>query len=1186
MQTRLAFLAAILLAVSGQPILAQSGNASVSGQVVDQQQASVKRASVVLTRTSTGVKQRTTTDDLGDFIFPPVAPGTYEVTAEAPGFETTEVTGITLEVGESKVLTVVLQVGAVKQTVQVNDTPPELVTDRADRSLNIEPAFVESIPLNIRNPLQQINEAAGVTKGNDGLSGQNYSSQSRSNTFRINGAKGSTTDVLLDGASNTTAYYNQDAGIPGTDSVLETRVYTDAYAPEFGRTSGGIVSYALRSGTNNLHGSAFEYFRNELMDGNGYNANHTNPITPRGSFSRNQFGFHVGGPVVIPKIMNGHDKTFFFFSYDGLRDTSATSFTGTVPTKLERQGDFSQTFDASGNLIAIYDPASTQITTSSYTRTAIPNNCLTNLSSYCATVATAGYTPNPIGQAILNLYPLPNQQGNGKSNMNNFFSNAPSTDDNNSYDTRIDHQFSPTQSIFGHFTDFTNWIDANDPYGNGLSPEMANDRIPGKSIVVDHTWAIRNNLIFEHHASWAHSESNRHEAVHKTPASLGFNGSIAPGITGTISPNVSIGGASATGSESSLGNSYSYEQNESSVWQYAATTNWEKDKHTLKAGVDIRRYPVQLWDPVQMSISAGTNFTNIPLKTTSTSPAPDSGSGMAELLLGLATVTSGYEPVTRSHHYYYGLYVQDIWKATTKLTATYGLRYDYEAGDVENENLLNYIDTTSTSPINGQVQSLPNEPTLPALVGGVGIPGLNGTSRELQLAEKLHFSPRLGAAYQLDSKTIVHSGLGIFYHPAAAWQQFPNADGAIRSSTSIDAQPNKYQPLAGYSLSNPFPSGLPTPYGNSAGLSIDLGQNIAGPGRHQNIPYQINYSFDIQRELPADFVVTAAYAGNQGVHLMVPIYWNQIPDADLALGSQLQSTNTVANPFYGVITDPTSTLSASKIPYSQLLRPFPQFGAVEQLNTGAGHSTYSAGQLTVEHRTKNGLSVLFAYTFSKALDNVGEMTSVAGTYAGFQNLHCPRCDRSRSDQDETHVVRWSTRYELPFGGGKPFLNRGFISPIVGGWAVSGIYSFDSGRPLTVSATNNSFSYDGGSYRPNTTGISDKVAGGSQIKPGGQYFNPAAFVQPANYTFGSAPRHLADINNPYAWNLDAMVEKDTHLHENYVVTFRAEAFNALNNVIFSGPGTSVSSSSTFGLMPTTLSQSNAPRNIQLSARFTF
>lgn len=258
---------------------------------------------------------------------------------------------------------------------------------------------------------------------------------------------------------------------------------------------------------------------------------------------------------------------------------------------------------------------------------------------------------------------------------------------------------------------------------------------------------------------------------------------------------------------------------------------------------------------------------------------------------------------------------------------------------------------------------------------------------------------------------------------------------------------------------------------------------------------------------------------------------------------------------------------------------------MEQLNSGVGHSTYNAGQLTVEHRAKDGLSELFGYTFSKALDNVGEMTSVAGTYTGYQDFYCPRCDKSRSDQDETHNMRWSTRYELPFGYQKPLLNRGLAAKVVGGWAVAGFYSFDSGRPLTVSATNNSHSYNGGAYRPNIVpGISPNEPGGSQIKVGGNYFNPAAFAQPASYTFGNASRHLSNINSPYSWNLDATVEKDTHISERYVATFRAEAFNVTNSVIFSGPTTSYSSA-TFGGY-SSLSQSNVQRKIQLSARFTF
>jgi hypothetical protein len=490
----LIFLSAIFLSLT-----LHAQNASVTGEVVDSGHAGIKGSVVTLTNLNTQVKVVTRSAANGNFILPPVEPGSYEIKAEAGGFAPAVVTGMTLEVGQSKVLTLVLRVGAVQQSVEVTDAPPELTTDRADRSLMIEPAFVDSIPLNIRNPLQLISDTVGVTKGNDGLSGQNYTSESRSNTFRINGAKGSTTDVLIDGAANTTAYYNQDAGIPGVDSVQETRVYTDAYAPEFGRTSGGLVAFALRSGTNRLHGSAFEYYRNETMDANGYNANLAG--LPRGSFSRNQFGFRIGGPVVIPKLMNGHDETFFFFSYDGLRDTSAGSFIGTVPTTLERQGDFSQTYDANGNLIVIYDPSSTTPNSkgTNYTRTPFTGNKLPNL--------------NPIGKAILALYPMPNQPGIGNSNQNNFFSNAPGTDDNNSFDIRIDHQLNDHHSMFGHFTDFTNRIHYNDYFGNGLSPEDADDRIPGKNLDVDHTWVIKPNLIFEHHMSWAHSESNRAEAV-------------------------------------------------------------------------------------------------------------------------------------------------------------------------------------------------------------------------------------------------------------------------------------------------------------------------------------------------------------------------------------------------------------------------------------------------------------------------------------------------------------------------------------------------------------------------------------------------------------------------------------------------------------------------------------------------
>ena len=441
------------LSLLGFPLLAQ--NASVSGQVLDPTHAAMVGASVTLINADTRVNVNTITGAAGTFILPPVAPGRYQVKVTANGFTPSVVDEVTLEIGESKTLNITMKLDSALTSVNVTTTtPPELNTDGADRSLMIEPTFVQSIPLNIRNPLQLINFSAGVTKGDDGLSGQDATSESRTNTFRINGAKSATTDVLIDGAANTTAYYNQDAGIPGVESVQEFRVYTNAYAPEFGRASGGLVSYALHAGTNRLHGSVFEFYRNETFDANGFNANHTTPITPRGSFSRNQYGATLGGPVVIPRLYDGRGKTFFFVSYEGLRDTSAGSFTGTVPTALERSGDFSQTKDAKGNQIVIYDPSTTNTTGPGYARTAL------NAGTPNANKIT---TPlNPIGVAIVSLYPLPNRAGTGGSDLNNFFSNAPGTDNNNSFDIRIDHQFNAHHSIFGHITDFTNHINYND----------------------------------------------------------------------------------------------------------------------------------------------------------------------------------------------------------------------------------------------------------------------------------------------------------------------------------------------------------------------------------------------------------------------------------------------------------------------------------------------------------------------------------------------------------------------------------------------------------------------------------------------------------------------------------------------------------------------------------------------------
>ena len=819
--------------------------ARVSGQVTDSQGRVVNGCSVVMRSIATNERFQTVTTESGNFLLPPVPPGTYEISASATGFAPEQLTGLTLEVGESKVIPLVLQPATVHEVVQVADTPPELTTDRADRSVLLDHSFVDAIPLDVRNPLVLIGYTVGVTLGDDGLSGQNTTSESRTNTFRINGGLGSTTDILIDGSTDTTAYYNEAGGIPGIEAVREFRVYTDAYAPEFGRTSGGIVSYALKSGSNQVHGSAFEYLRNSLLDANGFNADKAGLAKP--PFRRNQFGGTIGGPVDLPKLYDGHNKTFFFVSYDGLRDSSAGSYTTTVPTALERTGNFSQTLQSNGTEIVIYDPNSTALNSSgAYVRTPFPGNVIPQSEI------------NPIAQKLLSYYPMPDQRGIGQSDSNNFFSNAPSTDTNDRLDVRIDQQLSPKDMLFGHFSDFSNHIYYSNYFGNGMADQDSPDHIPGINYSVSHTHTLSPRMIFEQHFSYAHSESQRNQPLQVTPTSLGIASNALPGITATLTPALNMS------TYADLGPAYPYERNKSSVYQYRGDLSWMRGSHTFKFGVDLRAYPTTLWDPEQLSVTASGAFTGGP---NANNPVSASGLDLASLLLGAAQVQSGYEPPTTFHHFYYGAYAQDAMRVTRKLTVTFGVRWSYETGDIENQNQLNYIDLSSTSPLAGQVPGFPN------LVGGVGIPGLNGTSRELQIPTS-HFDPRIGISYALNSKTIIHAGYGMFHMPPAAWEQYPDAYGTTRISNSIDAQANGVTPL--FNLSNPFPQGLPSPWGTNAGLAIALGQTIEGPLRTQNISYMNQFTLDIQRQLPGGFVVTTAFSGNFGVHLPTPIDYNQL----------------------------------------------------------------------------------------------------------------------------------------------------------------------------------------------------------------------------------------------------------------------------------------------------------------------
>jgi hypothetical protein len=602
----------------------------------------------------------------------------------------------------------------------------------------------------------------------------------------------------------------------------------------------------------------------------------------------------------------------------------------------------------------------------------------------------------------------------------------------------------------------------------------------------------------------------------------------------------------------------------SRTWQYNASLTLLRGRHTYKMGYDMRRFPVSIDQSSPLSYSSTGAFTAGPNPQAA---AARTGRGLADLMLSISQVSYQLRSIESHLHPYYAMYFQDEWKIMPKLTLTFGIRYSLELPRTEELNQYVFLDMASTSPLNGKVPGYD-------LRGGVGFVGVGGLGRRTQIADKTNWDPRIGIAYSLNDRTTIRTGFGVFTSSIA-----PNTDSSLgfsRTTASLVAQPDGVTPL--YNLSNPLPGGFVPPTGNADGLLTNIGQSIGGPLRQQRLPYQTQWSFDVQRQLPWRTVIEVGYAGSAGVALPSGVQYNQLPDQYLSLGTQLNQT--VANPFYGIITDSTSTLSRTTVQRGQLLRPFPHFTGMSANQAPVGHSTYHAMQMRVERRFDAGLALLFAWTHSKLIDNVGDFGGFLGP-SGYANNNCFACDRSLSFYDIPDVVRLSMRYELPFGVGKPRLNSGPLARIAGGWSSGLYFTWDNGTPVQVTNPNDSNSF-GGSSRPDATGETARLDS-RKLEDGAQWFNPAAFRRSAQFTFGNVSRNLPDVRNPGTYNFDILIEKRISITERFSLDFRTELFNAFNNVVFAGPQTSITSAD-FGLIR--LSQVNTPRQIQFGLRFSY
>jgi outer membrane receptor protein involved in Fe transport len=1095
MVARLA-LAAILALTPA--LFGQTQTATVRGTITDSSGAVLPKAQLVLTSIDQNRPYRTASNDAGEYVFLQGPPGHYKMTVEARGFKRFQRDEFTLEVAQVMGLDVQMQVGSTSEVIEVTGEAPLLEAESSALGEVVNSRTTEALPLNGRNVTQLVALTPGINTSPGFRNNMDSNGPTTTNGFSANGGRNESSTILVDGSPQEVMGYNQPAYVPDPDSVQEFKVQTNSLSAEYGRTGGAVVNVVSRAGTRQFHGALYEFVRNDAFDANGFFNNRAG--RSKSAFRYNQFGGTAGGPMTPSR-----EKTFFFFSYEGLRQVNPAANFFTVPTAAMKRGDFSQLPQA------IYDPATI--------------DAAGNRQPFAGKQIPLA-RQNAAAQKILGFYPDPNRSGIG----NNFYSQSSSRPANNGYSIRIDHRFSDRHNLFGRvsWNRFGNQLANN--YGNLASPNTGRDNRINRSVTVDDSyllggWMLHANLGYAYHSNPRYAPPDD-----ITAASLGLPAKIDAVSQFHIFPRVEPSGYGAMGGDPTfiIGNKFE---------TYTGTGDASKltGRHTLKMGGTYRANKVSNF---RGNAPAG-YYTFNESWTRQMFNRAGGGDSVASMLLGL--IGGGriqYEPQLALTVPYYAVYAQDDWRVNDRLTLNLGLRWDADRGTTERFNRTSWFDLNAVFPVQA--------PGLGTLHGGLVFAGRDGRPRGNKDADNNNFAPRIGIAYKLTPHLVVRSGFGLFYNPTTGTGPNATNSGALSYNavtpinTSIDGGRTPYA-----TLSDPFPDGFQRPENGANGLLTFAGQAINANIRGDRSPYSAQWNFDVQYEVKSDMLLDVAYAGNAGVKLQANSDYNQLPDQFLALGDRLNDV--VNNPFFGIF-PATSSLGARTTTRGQLLRPFPQFtGVTHQWGTEA-HSSYHALQTKFRKRYKGGLQMLAAYTWSKILDNYSSVAGFLGLQnPGFVNNNRKDLDKSLSALDIAHRLVMNFQYDLPLGKGR----------FLGNWSVNGIMNVQSGPPISIGSRQNTTNSFGGSQTPNSTGIPSATPGSKKDRVD-NWFNSAAFVDAPAYTFGNVGRILPDNRGPYAHSWDLSILKNIPVRERVRFQLRWELFNAFNQVNFSNP-----SGTTFG-----------------------
>jgi hypothetical protein len=1115
-------------------LLAQSYTGTITGTVKDTSGAVIPRATVTITNEQTARQEVTTSDLEGRYTSVPLSPGEYRVEATLPGFRGVVRTGVNVQVNSTLVIDFTLEVGDLTDAVEVRANATSLETTTATVGKLVDNRRILELPLNTRNVYSLIFLTPGVA----GSIGNNYNSMS----YTVNGARPTMMDTVIDGVTASFPTVNGFTGIsvfPSVDAIQEFKVLGANYPAEYGRSLGSVLNVVYKSGTNEFHGSGYEFFRDSAFDANNFFAKRAG--TPLGDFRRSQFGGVAGGPI-------RRSRTFFMTSFEGLRERRHSQTTTTVPTVAQRRGDFSQTLAQNGNLIRIFDPFTTRPNPSGsgfvrdqFSGNVIPSNRL-----------------DPVALQVLNYYPLPNQPGNPVTGAQNYFATGTAELEVDNIDGRVDHHFSNSQKIFGRYSyRKTHSAPASFfPGETAIAEGRVNEQNLAHNFVTDYNRTISNSTVLSARIGFARTLFIfDNQGLGFRPSSLGLPASIDANVDRLMFPRFGVSGMVTLG-----GNDHRY----NAFMSYTAAANLTKVRgdHTLKLGFEGRMLRVNVWE----ARSAGTfnfraNETQGPNPTTSSSTA---GYGFASFLLGTGqpndVLIQNWKNVAANSFYWAG-YAQDDWRINSRLTLNLGLRYDIDVPRTERFDRMNYFDPEARSPLADVV------PAFPDLRGGVVFVGVHGRSRYQYNWDKNNIAPRLGLSYQINEKTAVRAGYSHIFGPSNQGAQGTVGPFGFRTEnlwvTSIDG----ITPLN--TLQNPYPNGFKPSPGSSEGLLTQVGANLQAPLRDTPSPWTIQYNLNVQRELPWNVFVEIGYVGTRGYDLSrvgeSGLSLNQLDPQHMSLGSALNQP--VPNPFYGIVNN--GVLTQPTVARGQLLRPYPQFTDVIPLYSSGAKSRYNALQMTGRKRMTQGLMFEGSYTFAKASE-IG---------MSHQNSYDIEASWALASYDIAHRFVISYLYELPFGRNRRFASGAstLVNAIIGGWQFNGITTIQSGTPLSITASNTAGIF-GARTQPNNNGQDPRLDGPVSERLN-RYFDTTVYSQPAAFTFGNEPIFSPVLRTHGVRNFDLSLFKNFSLRERITAQFRIEALNAFNRVQFSAPNTSVTSSS-FGVIT---GQANAPRQLQFGIK---